>query len=469
MTGPSTDIGRDLVVFVDPQTSFKTAATDIPVDADAVRVITASVNGKSPFAMFEDKRGSSTPFGVIDQKRTAEWSLECYAYVTTRGTAPDWADLLTSGGWQLGSNRSAFNTTITGGTTTVPAFTSVTSGATLAEGDAVLIETGNGTGAYEIRRVTNISTLNVTVTPALQNTPAAGARVYGAIIYKPKDAKDTTPDANTIWAFNNNSADRAIGSVVGSNSFTMGGDEAARISFSGTARQDDRLVATTLATPLLTGGTTGVGITVTTNVAYAEGLESMEWTFSDGGTTEPETFLVTNVSGTSWTITRAQEGTVDPGTTWPAGTRISPYQPAGIYAGTPLPATSGQLVVEGSAFQAGSISVEVDQGIIYRENVHGDAYVVDGYVGGKRAVTATLDGWSFFDSTLLQALNARSRTSVSVLAQQGEAEGGIFAIEMPTFKFEEPDMDRGGDEVTVSMTGQAIGTTAETEIYLMIG
>ena len=469
MTGPSTDIGRDLVVFVDPQTSFKTAATDIPVDADAVRVITASVNGKSPFAMFEDKRGSSTPFGVIDQKRTAEWSLECYAYVTTRGTAPDWADLLTSGGWQLGSNRSAFNTTITGGTTTVPAFTSVTSGATLAEGDAVLIETGNGTGAYEIRRVTNISTLNVTVTPALQNTPAAGARVYGAIIYKPKDAKDTTPDANTIWAFNNNSADRAIGSVVGSNSFTMGGDEAARISFSGTARQDDRLVATTLATPLLTGGTTGVGITVTTNVAYAEGLESMEWTFSDGGTTEPETFLVTNVSGTSWTITRAQEGTVDPGTTWPAGTRISPYQPAGIYAGTPLPAPSGQLVVEGSAFQAGSISVEVDQGIIYRENVHGDAYVVDGYVGGKRAVTATLDGWSFFDSTLLQALNARSRTSVSVLAQQGEAEGGIFAIEMPTFKFEEPDMDRGGDEVTVSMTGQAIGTTAETEIYLMIG
>ena len=276
MTGPSTDIGRDLVVFVDPQTSFKTAATDIPVDADAVRVITASVNGKSPFAMFEDKRGSSTPFGVIDQKRTAEWSLECYAYVTTRGTAPDWADLLTSGGWQLGSNRSAFNTTITGGTTTVPAFTSVTSGATLADGDAVLIETGNGTGAYEIRRVTNISTLNVTVTPALQNTPAAGARVYGAIIYKPKDAKDTTPDANTIWAFNNNSADRAIGSVVGSNSFTMGGDEAARISFSGTARQDDRLVATTLASPLVTGGSTGVGITVTTNVAYAEGLESME-------------------------------------------------------------------------------------------------------------------------------------------------------------------------------------------------
>ena len=61
------------------------------------------------------------------------------------------------------------------------------------------------------------------------------------------------------------------------------------------------------------------------------------------------------------------------------------------------------------------------------------------------------------------------RPSVSVLAPQGEAEGGIVAIEMPTFYFEEPDMDRGGDEVTGSMTGQAIGTAAETEIYLMIG
>ncbi len=59
MTGPSTDIGRDLVCFIDPQTSFKAAATDYPVAADAVRVVTASVNGKSPFAMFEDKRGTS--------------------------------------------------------------------------------------------------------------------------------------------------------------------------------------------------------------------------------------------------------------------------------------------------------------------------------------------------------------------------------------------------------------------------
>ena len=151
------------------------------------------------------------------------------------------------------------------------------------------------------------------------------------------------------------------------------------------------------------------------------------------------------------------------------GSLMYPYRPTGSYAGTPIPATSGQLMVGGVAFEAGTISIEVDQGIIYRENVHGDAYVVDGYVGGMRNVTATLDGWSFYNSTMIAAMDARSRMALDVLAQQGEAEGGILGVELPTFQFEEPDMDRGGDEVTVSMTGQARGTAAETEIYLMVG
>ncbi len=462
MTGPSTDIGRDLVVFVAPQTtSFKAAETGLPVPAEAVRVITASVNGKSPFAMFEDKRGSSTPFGVIDQKRTAEWSLECYASTTTRGTAPDWADLLTSGGWQVtvGAGEA---TTATGGTTTVISTADTTN---WAVGDAAIIETGAPTGEYEIRRITAIDTdTSFTVSPALQNSPTSGANILAGIIYKPKDAKDTTPDSNTIWAFNNNSADRLVGGVAGTNSITMGGDEAARVTFSGTGRQDNRMGQTAL-----NGGINDAVTTIPVDVGTVVP--------SDASASNPyyyqidsEVIKVIGVEGNDLTVAaRGEYGTGEAAAAHSDDALVYPYQPAGTYAGTPIPATSGDLLVEGAAFQAGTISVEVDQGIIYRENVHGDAYVVDGYVGGRRAVTATLDGWSFYDSTLVQALNARNRTSVSVFAQQGEAEGGIFAVEMPTFKFEEPDMDRGGDEVTVSMTGQAIGTAAETEIYLMIG
>jgi hypothetical protein len=464
MTGPSTDIGRDLVFFADPQSTFKTAAANYPVAADAVRVITASVNGKSPFAMFADKRGTSTALGIIDQKRSSEFSLECYAYVTTRGTAPDWADLLTSGGWQVkvgvGDATSA-----TGGTATVITTADTTS---WAVGDAGIFETGLSSGSYEIRRITNIvASTSFTVSPALQNTPAAGSNILAAIMYKPKDAKDTVPDALTMWAMNNNSADRIIGGVVGSQSISMGGDEAARITFSGTGRQDNRMVQTTLNTggPVLDAS--DIIFTVTDGTAIpADASAATPYYFQ----IDSEVFAVIGVSGNSVTVvTRGATGLGAGAATHADGSQMYPYRPTGSYAGTPIPATSGQLVVDGVAFEAGSVSVEVDQGIIYRENVHGDAYVVDGYVGGMRNVTATLEGWSFFNSTLIRAMQARARTSISVLAQQGTSEGGILGVELPTFQFEEPDMDRGGDEVTISMTGQARGTAAETEIYLMVG
>ena len=465
MTGPSTDIGRDLVLFADPQTTFKTAATDYPVAADAVRVITASINGKSPFAMFEDKRGTSTALGIIDQKRTAEFSLECYAYLTTRGTAPDWFDLMDAGGWQLVSNRAATTTTVSGGSSTTSRI-DLASSTGFVIGDAVIVETGNGTAAYEIRRVTGVDVVgtSIDVTPVLINTPAASANVKGAVMLKPKDAKDTTPDALTLWAFNNNSADRIIGAVIGSQTFSMGGDEASRLTFSGTGRQDNRMGQTAL------NGGIGDGVT---DIDIDSGLVIP----SDASASTPyyyqinsEVIKVIGVAANVITVaTRGVYGTGGAAAAHSGGDLVYPYQPAGTYAGTPIPATSGQLLVDGAAFQAGSISVEVDQGIIYRENVHGDGYVVDGYVGGMRNVTATLEGWSFYDSTLIRAMQSRSREALSVFAQQGEAESGILGVEMPTFQFEEPDMDRGGDEVTVSMSGQAKGTAAETEIYLMVG
>lgn len=466
MPGPSVDIGRDLVFFADPQTSFKVIATDYTVAADAIRSITASVNGKSPFAMFEDKRGTSTPLGIINQKRTGEFSMECYAYVTTRGTEPDWADMMTSGGWQLQANRSAFNTTVTGGTTTVPALTSVTNGATLAVGDAIIIETGSGTDEYEIRRVTNISALNVTVTPALQNTPASGANVYGAIIYKPKDAKDTVPDALTLWAGNNRSMERMIGGVVGTSTLSMGGDEAARMTFSGTGRQVNLLSSTTITesggiNAAVTSFDIGDGLAVPQDVSATSPVYFQA---------DDEVFKVIGISGDTVTVdTRQVYIGGGAAASHSEDAEFFPHQATGSYSGSPIPATSGQLVVDGEQLQAGTISIDIDHGIIYRENIHGDEYSVDGYVGGMRAVTATLDGWSFFDSTMTQALGARSRDSVSVHCQQGVAEDAILAVELPSYHFEEPDMDRGGDEVTVSLTGQAVGTAAETEIYLMVG
>jgi len=463
MPGPSVDIGRDLQWFADPQSSFKAAGSDFPVAADAVRAITAAANAKAPFAMFEDKRGTSTPLGVINQKRTAEFSLECYAYTTTRGTAPDWSEMLTSGGWQV-TVGSGDATSATGGTTTVITTADTTN---WAIGDAAIIETGLASGSYEIRRITNLTTnTNFTVSPALRNTPASGANILAGIIYKPKDAKDTTPDALTLWAANNRSIDRIIGGVVGTTSLSMGGDEAARITFSGTGRRGDRLVATTL------NDSGGINNSVTTftvtdgTVIPSDASANLPFYFK----MEDEVFKVIGVSGTTVTVdTRGSTGLGGGAATHADGLEFYPYQPTGTFAGTPIPATSGSISVGGANFRASTVTVEVDQGIIFRENEHGDAFQVNGYVGGRRAVTASLEGWSFYDSTMIAALSAVTRTSKQVLVQQGESEGGIMAVELPTFKFEEPDMDRGGDEVTVSMSGQAVGTAAETEVYIMVG
>lgn len=463
MTGPSVDIGRDLQFFADPQSAFKTIATDYPVATDAIRAITASANGKSPFVMFEDKRGTSTALGIINQKRTAEFSMECYAYVTNRGTLPDWADMMSSGGWTAVVSSGAA-VTATGGTTSV-----ITTGDTTNYniGEAALFETGSGTGEFEIRRITNVVTnTSITVSPALLNTPASGAKIRSGILFKPKDAKDTTPDALTLWACNNNSQNRLIGAVVGTQNISMGGDEAARMTFSGTARQSNLLGQATLDI----GGTLGAGTTsfdISDTAVIPADISAAKPAYFK---VDDEVMKVTGVSGD--TITVATRGVYLGGgaaSSHTDGSLFTPYVPTGTYAGTPIPATSGQLIIAGFPFQVGTISIDIDQGIIYRENVHGDEYVVDGYVGGQRSVTATLDGWSFFDSTMSAALGARERVAETIHAQQGMAEGGILAVEMPTFQFEQPDLERGGDEVTVSLTGQARGTAAETEIYVMVG
>ena len=461
MTGPSVDIGRDLQFFADPQSAFKTVATDYPVATDAIRAITASANGKSPFVMFEDKRGTSTALGIINQKRTAEFSMECYAYVTNRGTLPDWADMMSGCGWTAVVSSGAA-VTATGGTKSV-----INTGDTTNYnvGEAALFETGSGTGEFEIRRITNVVTnTSITVSEPLLNTPASGAKIRSGILFKPKDAKDTTPDALTLWACNNNSQNRLIGAVVGTQNISMGGDEAARMTFSGTARQSNLLSQTQI------DGAINDSVTSFDLVDGAVVPEDVSASNPVYFKVDDEIMKVTGISG--GTVTVAARGVYLGGGAAAAHDNLdlfTPYVPTGTYAGTPIPATSGQLIVAGFEFQAGTVSIDIDQGIIYRENVHGDEYVVDGYVGGMRNVTATLDGWSFFSTTMAAALAARDRLAVSIHAQQGMAEGGILAVELPKFQFEQPDLDRGGDEVTVSMTGQARGTSAENEIFVMVG
>ena len=89
--GPNLDIGRDLKLYVSTQASFDiatngtTAGENYPVAGDAIRLITGSAGGSMPFATREDKFATATYIGGIQQKMTAEASLD--PYMAVHGTA----------------------------------------------------------------------------------------------------------------------------------------------------------------------------------------------------------------------------------------------------------------------------------------------------------------------------------------------------------------------------------------------
>ena len=476
MTGPIVDVGRSLVVFASSQAAFDAisgAGEDYPEAADAIRVISANVGGASPTAMREDRFGTATRVGGILQKRTAEASLEAYLMTSgTVGTAPDIDELLTSSGWSKAAGAGS-DTTASGGTTS-----RITVAATTgwAVGDCGIFENGSGTGGYELRRITAVDTggTNLDVSPALENSPVSGANVKAGVLYSPSDTRDNSEDCLTIFAANNNSLDRAAGWTPDSLSVTLGSDEAAKISLSGTARQHDRLVQTYLASSVTDIATTA---TVTNGDAGGEEMVNTYWQIED------EVVKVTAVSGATWTIVRAQLSTS--GATHAQDIALTPYTPTGTYAGSPLPATSGAALVvkDGGStpvsLQVSSATLTAGFGVEFREDVHGDAYKARGYVMTPREVEVSLSGWALRGSSssgtqtdklidvLQDALDADTQL---VFVQQGEASGSMVAFEAPTVRVQTPSMDRGAEEVTVELAGPAEGTVSGgDEVYLMFG
>lgn len=484
MPGPVIDIGRDLVAFVSSQSEFDEvgsgAGEAYPVAADALRVIGATLTGTSPTTMREDKLGTSTRVGGILQKRTAEASLEGYLMPEgNAGSAPNIDEMLTSSGWTKVPAAGA-GLAVTGdtSTTTVIVTTGTASGWTV--GGCAIIETGNGTGIYQVRRVTARSGNNFTITPPLVSIPDAGSLFKSGILYKPKDTRDTSEDSMAVFAFNNNSADRVTGWAPSSLSLTLGADDAARWSASGTGRRHDRMVQTFVASSI--GVSDPETITVTNGDAAGgqdQFADNSYWQIED------EVVQVTSVSGNSWVIVRARASTS--AATHAADIAIYPWQPTGTYPADELPlaSTSGSALVlkDGATLvaelQVNSATLSANFGVTYRENVHGDAFAVRGYTQAQREVDVTLSGWALRGSSdsgvqtdgMIDVLqDALDADVAKVFVQQGNALGKIVAFECPTVRIQTPSIDRGSEEVTVELSGPAEGTTAGSdEVFLLFG
>jgi hypothetical protein len=486
MTGPKVDIGRDLVAFVAAQASYSltdTAGESYPEAADAIRAISGSAGGTVPVAPREDKFGTATAVPGIVQKRTAEGSLEGYVMPSgTITTAPDIDELLTTGGWTK-IDRSATTTTVSGsGSSAVRV--DVSASTSFAVGDGVLIQTNDATELYEARRVVGVDVVgtSIDVEPPLTFTPANGQNVRGAIAYKPSDTRDTSEDALTLWLLNNNSGDRISGWTPDSYEFTIGGEDAARYTASGVGQRHDRLGQTPLSVSLTTSTTSMI---VTYFLGSSGDALNTYWTLSDGGNTTAEVVKVTGISGSTWTVTRAQLGTSDPGTTWDAAdTAVTPYRPTGTYAGSPVPSTSGQIVASlggyGSsspvALQCNNASLSCGFGIASREDVAGTTYKLQGYTMNQREVRATLSGWTLKAANWLAAFQAFQTANVSgansqqisVAVQSGQVVGGIFGWVAPRLRMEDVSVDRGAEEVTLDLTGLCEGTSSGADEILLI-
>ena len=479
MTGPKVDIGRDLVCFVAAQASFKTtdvAGESYPEAADAIRVITGSAGGTIATVPREDKFGTATAVPGIPQKRTAEGSIEAYVMPSgTITTAPDVDELLTGGGWTK-IDRSATATTSGGSSTRV--VLDCTDSAGFEIGDAIIVETTATSEIYEARRIVSIfhPSDQITVEPPLTFVPATGANIKGAIGYKPSDSRDTDEEALSLWLLNNNSADRIASWTPGSYSFTMGGDDAAKVSVSGTGREHDRLFETFCNT----GGTlndSDVTFAVGSGLSSSGDLVNTYWLIED------EVIKVESISGDNWTVaTRGSTGLGGGAAAHANLTQIRPYRPTGTYAGSPVPATSGQIVFaaygasKATELQANSSTLDCGFGLAYREDIQGDTFKVGGYVMNQREIRASLSGWTIRSKNMMAELRAFGAANVAGAASQqvsvacvaGQVEGSIFGWVAPRVRMEDISLDRGSEEVTLDLTGLCEGTSSGADEILLI-
>ena len=464
MTGPNRGSPIYRVMFVDPESTFGTPATQYPVAADAVRIINATVTSKNPSQAREDAFGTATMNGSISLKATVEWSAELYAYTPgTAATAPDWADLLVNCGL-LQQTAAVANTAVSGSGSTTTVID-------VADASNFTAGTSCVTIGGETRRITAVDTAatpdNITLATPLSSAPADTTTVTSGITFSPHDGADADPDGATIWLGNNSHMWRLTGSFATTVGVNGGGDGAIRLTISGRAR-----AARLQYTGTLNGGINDSVLSIV--VANADivpddvsAANPYYYTIDKGEASEENVQVTAKNAGTN-TLTVVRSSPSGSAHSHSSGALIEPYQPAGTYSGSPVPATGGHTYLADVLSEVETFGVEVDHGLILREDIHGAAYKVADYVQGMRNVTATAEAWSRYTPEMHRVRDAIQRTGIEWFNQQGEATGSIVAVECPSVFVEVPDFSFDDGEVRLSFSGQARGTT-EDEVFIMLG
>jgi hypothetical protein len=466
MASPNRGIGRFRVFFCDPETTFGSPATDYPVAADGLRLISGSVNVSTPRGPREDANGTAGDDGSINEKGTVEWSAEFYLLASgTAATAPDWDDLLT---YCVGMTKAEASDTTISGTSSTTTQADVVDASGFAVGDAVTI-------AGETRIVTAVDTAstpdNITVEPPFSTAPTTnGTTVTAGIVWSFNSDSDHTPSSATLWMGNNSHLYRLVGAYATSMRIGLGGAGAARLSVTGTAKSASVLMSSTL-NGSINNSTTTVSVAqadaelvpddVSTSIPYY-------YTMDPGGANE-EHIRVTAKSGADLTVVRGELGSS--GTAQNSGARIAPYQPTATTTGTPVPATGGHCYANDILTPVESASWECDMGRQPVENEHGSSWVVANYSNGKRKPVLTVEGFSYIETMTSLVRHALARSSFPLFVQQGTATGAIVGAYSGTFYPENPGTSLDDQDVRWTLTGpaQMSTATANDEVRIVHG
>ena len=466
MTGPNRGSPIYRVMFVDPESTFATPASQFPVAADAVRIINATVTSKNPTQAREDAFGTATMNGSIDLKATVEWSAELYAYTPgAAATSPDWADMLVNCGL-FQQTAAVANTAVSGSgaTKTVIPVTEGT-GSNFTAGVSCVTISG------ETRRILSINTTanpdEITLATPLSSEPASGVTVTSGITFRPHDGADADPDGATIWLGNNSHMWRltgAFGTTVGING---GGDGAIRLTISGRARSARLQYTGTIASSMSSSQLTATVANVDMVPDDVSATNPYYYTIDAGEASEEFIKVTAKNTGTN-VLTIERSSPSGSAFSHNSGALIEPYQPSGTYAGSPVPATGGHSYLADVLSEVETFGVEVDNGLILREDIHGAAYKVSDYLQGMRNVTASAEAWSRFTPEMHRVRDAIQRTGIEWFNQQGDTTGSIVAVECPSVFVEVPDFSFDDGEVRLAFSGQARGTTQD-EVFIMLG
>lgn len=463
MTGPTHGVGRYRKLYINPETEFGTDPDGYPVAADALRLISASVSGKRPRIARPDANCTAGKDGSIAQKGTTEVQLESFFLNSgTAATAADWADLLvTCCGFTATAST---DTTVSGGSSTTTVV-DVVDATTTSVGGCVTI-------SGELRLVTAVDTAstpdNITITPALTSAPANAVVVTGGIAYAPNSDSDTTPSSSTIWLGNNAELVKITGAYATAFSVGLGGTEAGRFPVTLTGKTFAILYAGQLDGALDNSQT---DVTVDNTDMVPDDVSATNpyyFTISPGLAAE-EFVQVTAKAGSDLTVVRAS----------PSGSAsahddnavITPYQPAPTWAGSPVPATSGNAILASVVTRTESSSYAVDLGRQPEENVHGSEWTVDGYSNGMRTVTPTIEAFSDNATAAHRVRDAFNRDHIEAFTQQGEATGAVIAAIVQKMYPEVPDFAFSEEDMKWTLTGEAITVTVggDDEVIFMHG